>query len=130
MIVTRTFANSGKDCDKCIKNSWDAIIRLANKSNCDFYSTFDYKYLIIIQRPLADYDTLSQIFNLCPNSTIKSQANVTALKDWLNDIYGNLAMVDYPYAANFLSPVPAWPVKVRETRPYCTLYYSNNCPLV
>lgn len=33
------------------------------------------------------------------------------LFDWLQEIYSNLAMVNYPYPTNFLANLPAYPVK-------------------
>lgn len=33
------------------------------------------------------------------------------LEDFLKDVYGNLAMVNYPYASQFLAPLPAYPVR-------------------
>lgn len=34
-----------------------------------------------------------------------------ALTDMVNGAYGNMAMVNYPYPANLLGPMPAYPVK-------------------
>lgn len=31
--------------------------------------------------------------------------------DFLEDVYGNLAMANYPYPANFLAQLPAYPVR-------------------
>ncbi|KRY12733.1 Lysosomal Pro-X carboxypeptidase [Trichinella patagoniensis] len=55
---------------------------------------------------------LAKMFRLCNETQFTSKKNVTQLVNWLTDIYGTLAMVNYPYATEFLKPVPAWPVKV------------------
>lgn len=36
---------------------------------------------------------------------------VFACIDYLNDVYGNLAMVNYPYETQFLAALPAYPVR-------------------
>ncbi|XP_016408296.1 lysosomal Pro-X carboxypeptidase-like [Sinocyclocheilus rhinocerous] len=53
---------------------------------------------------------LSQEFGLC--NPLKTPDEVYGFKAWLQETWVNLAMVDYPYEANFLQPLPAWPVKV------------------
>lgn len=54
---------------------------------------------------------LGTIFNLCENSTISSPDDVDALIGLLSDSIGTMAMVNYPYATNFVNPLPAWPIK-------------------
>ena len=44
---------------------------------------------------------LTTIFKLCD-----PLEDVDDLKDWINDIYVNVAMANYPYANSFLSPLP------------------------
>ena len=71
----------------------------------------------------ADIDT---IFNTCANSSIKT--NGAGYIDKLIDLYFNgfayMAMTNYPYAANFLQPMPAWPCKEACQRVY-NIYTST-----
>ena len=55
----------------------------------------------------AGLERLTALFKLC--TPLKS---VSELKNWLNDMYGNIAMVDYPYPTSFLADLPAFPARV------------------
>lgn len=48
---------------------------------------------------------LATKFKLCANLTKPEE-----LTDYLTDVYGNLAMVNYPYNTSFLAPLPANPI--------------------
>ena len=43
---------------------------------------------------------------------MKTEQDTVTLKQWLSDVWTNIAMVNYPYPAGFLAPLPAYPVKV------------------
>jgi lysosomal Pro-X carboxypeptidase len=90
-ITTNTFRKTDPNCSMLIRVSWDAINELAMTTQ--------------------GLTQLTQIFKLC--SPLK---NVDDLKDWLIDVYGTIVMVDYPYPANFLAPLPAWPVRVKKKK--------------
>ncbi|XP_067890018.1 lysosomal Pro-X carboxypeptidase isoform X1 [Heterodontus francisci] len=98
-IVTNDFLKSGKGCAESIKNSWDAINNLSSREGLMF---------------------LSHTFHLC--SPLQA-SDVASFKSWLRDTWVNLAMVDYPYKANFLQPLPAWPIKV-----VCTFLNDPSLP--
>jgi lysosomal Pro-X carboxypeptidase len=90
-IVKRTFQESGTAGTQCVENianSWAIIDQLGASEQ--------------------GRAQLTSTFSLC--EPIVSQANISTFKDWLVDIYGNLAMADYPYPAGFLEPLPGWPV--------------------
>ena len=70
-----------------IRNSWEAINTLGNSQQ--------------------GLDNLTTIFKLC--TPLK---NSNSLKNWLSDIYGNIAMANYPYETSFMNSLPAKPVNV------------------
>ncbi|CAL8348939.1 unnamed protein product [Arctogadus glacialis] len=88
-IVSQDFAASGPNCDVNIRRSWGAIDKIASTAE-----------------GLA---WLSGTFSLC--APLKSRPDSVAFKEWLQETWVNLAMVDYPYEASFLQPLPAWPVQ-------------------
>jgi len=53
---------------------------------------------------------LTEKWKMC--SPLTNDNDVLKLKDWIAELYVNLAMINYPYPANFLSPLPAYPIKV------------------
>ena len=50
---------------------------------------------------------LSSIFDQC-----SPVSDVNVFVDWFTAIFGYMAVVNYPYPASFLEPLPAWPVSV------------------
>jgi lysosomal Pro-X carboxypeptidase len=86
-VNTNAFAKADQHCPSLIRQSWTVINQLGETAD--------------------GLKTLTSLFGLCePLKSVKS------LKDWLIDIYGNVAMANYPYETNFLAPLPANPVKV------------------
>ncbi|MEJ1272820.1 hypothetical protein NN561_003675 [Cricetulus griseus] len=98
-IVTEDFRKSGKKCSESILRSWGAINRLSNTG--------------------SGLPWLTKAFHLC--SSLNSE-DVQRLKDWISETWVNLAMVNYPYPANFLKPLPSWPLKTctEIILPFCT----------
>lgn len=86
-VVTNAFRKSDPLCPHVISESWNAINKMSESQD--------------------GLQNLTEIFNLC--SPLK---NANELKSYLIDIYGNIAMANYPYPSKFLSDLPAWPVNV------------------
>ncbi|XP_044297925.1 lysosomal Pro-X carboxypeptidase isoform X2 [Varanus komodoensis] len=88
-IVTQDFKNSGDGCSESIRNSWAAIDRLSSSEQ--------------------GLRWLSCAFHLC--SPLKTVVDAAIFKAWLSETWVNLAMANYPYKADFLQPLPAWPIQ-------------------
>lgn len=86
-VVTRDFQLESTQCTDIIRSSWEAFNRLGSTP--------------------SGLKQLTSLFKLC--NPLKS---VDELKGWLNDMYGNIAMVDYPYPTSFLADLPAFPARV------------------
>ncbi|KAM7398998.1 hypothetical protein PAMP_018293 [Pampus punctatissimus] len=89
-IVTQDFARSGYKCDANIRKSWGAINNVSSTA--------------------SGLQWLSEEFSLC--TPLKNVMDVVGFKNWLQETWVNLAMVDYPYEASFLQPLPRWPIQV------------------
>uniref|UniRef100_A0A1J3EWV7 Lysosomal Pro-X carboxypeptidase n=1 Tax=Noccaea caerulescens TaxID=107243 RepID=A0A1J3EWV7_NOCCA len=85
-IASNDFKRESSSCFNTIKDSWDAIITEGQKEN--------------------GLQKLAKTFHFCRvlNST-------DDLSDWLDSAYSYLAMVDYPYSADFMMPLPGHPIK-------------------
>ncbi|KAL8160355.1 hypothetical protein V2J09_001892 [Rumex salicifolius] len=85
-LVSYNFKRESYSCFNTIKKSWDELTTVASKAD-----------------GLLE---LTKTFRLC--STLKK---VSDLSGWLESAYSYLAMVNYPYPADFLKPLPGHPVK-------------------
>ncbi len=89
-IVTQDFLQESSQCVDIVRSSWDAINRIGSTP--------------------SGLESLTTLFKLC-----RPLKSVDELKNWLIDMYGNMAMVDYPYPTSFLADLPAFPARV-----FCT----------
>lgn len=89
-VVTADFTAADPECSETIRKSWTALNKiLLNDTN--------------------GKEWLSTTWKLC--KPINTTDDIDTLKDWLTNVWTNLAMVNYPYAANFLAPLPKYPVQ-------------------
>jgi lysosomal Pro-X carboxypeptidase len=84
---TADFAAASPACPINIRRSWDVL---------DAYG-----------KTAEGLQQLTEIFNLCSPLT-----NVRDLTSELENAWGSVAMVNYPYPTAFLEYLPAWPVSV------------------
>ncbi|KAG5528256.1 hypothetical protein RHGRI_029058 [Rhododendron griersonianum] len=85
-IVSKSFQHESTSCFNTIKESWDALESEGSKNDG------------LMQ--------LTKTFHFC-----QKLERVDDLYNWLDSAYSYLAMVNYPYPANFMMPLPGNPIK-------------------
>jgi len=88
-LTTEVYTNASSSCSELIRGSWKAID--------DLTKTVEGK------------KQLTGMWRLC--DPISNSSDVNALKVYLNNAWTNMAMANYPYSANFLAPLPPFPIK-------------------
>ena len=87
--MTADYSSEGDFCSGTIRNSWAAIDNITST-----------------KEGLA---WVNQEMKLC--KPLANKADVLKFKAFLNDLWTNVAMMDYPYSTSFLMPLPGNPVK-------------------
>ncbi|CAB4314435.1 unnamed protein product [Prunus armeniaca] len=85
-IVSNGFKRESSSCFNTIKESWDTLVTEGKKQN--------------------GLRQLTKTFHLC-----RELNSTNDLANWLESAYSYLAMVNYPYAAEFVMPLPGHPIK-------------------
>ncbi|XP_062004811.1 uncharacterized protein LOC133722030 isoform X1 [Rosa rugosa] len=85
-IVTKDFRSESESCYRVIKGSWENIKDTAKHP--------------------GGLELLRKSFKICTNNI-----SLDDLQNWLEAAYLYTAMTDYPTPSNFMSPMPAYPVK-------------------
>jgi hypothetical protein len=67
-----------------------------------------FEYMMDMKQRPDTWSQIDSIFNTC--TAVSSEQDVEYLYEHLSNGYLYMAMTDYPYPANFLEPMPAWPV--------------------
>ncbi|VDM51424.1 unnamed protein product [Toxocara canis] len=53
---------------------------------------------------------LNDLFRIDPMSQLNEPTDAYDLIAWIQQAFGYMAMVDYPYPSSFITPLPGWPV--------------------
>ncbi|KAH8317821.1 hypothetical protein KR074_011168, partial [Drosophila pseudoananassae] len=96
------------DCD-IFNRIVTSVFENAYNANCTVNIAKSWRVFETLGGTEAGKKQISDAFNLC--SPIKSDADLKKFLDYVEEIYSNLAMVNYPYNSSFLAPLPAFPVR-------------------
>jgi len=88
-IVTSDYTAVDANCSATIRKSWKALDNLAGSAE--------------------GLKWISDTFKLC--KPLKKKEELKELKEYLSDVWVNMAMMDYPYETSFLKPLPGYPVR-------------------
>lgn len=118
-IATSDYRAANPTCPQLIRKAWSTITNVTSNGNETVLQHFVIQHFAIIHQ-FSDLcyscildegkKWLSDNWKLC--EPLKTVQHVKALKDFLQEVYINLAMVNYPYEANFLAPLPGNPINV------------------
>lgn len=85
-IVSADFKQESSSCFEYIRKSWDVIDKVASQN--------------------GGLHDLSTQFHMCRDLNASWE-----LQEWLESAYSYVAMVDYPIPTNFMTPLPAYPIR-------------------
>lgn len=85
-IVSDDFKRESSECYDVIQQSWNELEAAGEED--------------------GGLQQLTKKFQLC-----KELNSTSELEDWIFSAYSYLAMTDYPYAADFVMPLPAFPIR-------------------
>lgn len=103
-IVTRTFEAANPIAPQAIYNSWGLMTTLAQTA--------------------AGRAQIGQLLGLCPGQLFGPGDVTNTVFNWVSNAISYMAMADYPYPAEFLGPMPAWPVAAAAA-----LFTDANAPV-
>jgi len=87
-------------------------------SQCPEIARAAFSELLTLSKTREGLEQLTSIFKVCSPLTAN---DIEHLILWAENSFGTLAMVDYPEPADFIAPLPAWPVNVA-----CGYLLKNN----
>ena len=88
-IVTNDFYNVDTRCPDIVRNGYSMLLELGEQKK---------------------YKEIQDIFGLCEEP--KNDDDINLIQLWSRNGFTQMSMVDYPYPANFLGSLPAYPVNV------------------
>ncbi|KAH8279640.1 hypothetical protein KR018_012470, partial [Drosophila ironensis] len=86
-----------------------SVFQNAYNGNCTINIAKSWKMFETVGATDAGKSEISRAFNLC--DPLKTEEDIKKFLDYLEEVYSNLAMVNYPYDSSFLAPLPANPVQ-------------------